>query len=202
MSENNDVNFEVRCGVVIAIFAAIMSVSDLVAGKYGDDEIIGANEKAAAYMWYQSKSIKETLVEGEKSLLESLKQAGAIQSSAIKGIDGHLTNLNRKIVRYKKEKNEILRGSQTVGPENWIQDLNGELGKIIGAQEIESHMASLAQAGDRFDMAGLMFQVCLVLGALSLILKKQNLQTMFFAGMCVLGLIGTGISAWAFLAVT
>lgn len=200
MEEN--VSFEIRCGVVIAVFAAIMSMSDLIAGKYGDDEIIGTNEKAAAYMWYQSKSIKETLVEGEKSLLESLKEAGAIQPKASEGVDTHIANLNRKILRYKKEKNEILKGSQTVGKDNWVQDLNGELGKIIGAQEMEVHLASLGQAGDRFDMANLFFQVCLVLGALSLVLKKQKLQNLFFTGMCALGILGTGISVWAYLGVS
>lgn len=199
MEEN--VSFEIRCGVVIAVFAAIMSVSDLIAGKYGNDEIIGTNEKATAYMWYQSKSIKETLVEGEKSLLESLKEAGAIEARASQGVDAHIANLNRKILRYKKEKNEILKGSQAVGKNNWVQDLNGELGKIIGAQEMEAHLASLGRAGDRFDMANLFFQVCLVLGALSLVLKKQKLQNIFFAGMCSLGILGTGISVWAYLAV-
>ncbi|WII73343.1 DUF4337 domain-containing protein [Bdellovibrio sp. 22V] len=201
MSEENNNNFEMRCGVVIAIFAAIMAVSDLVAGKYGDDEIIGTNEKAAAYMWYQSKSIKETLVEGEKSLLVSLKEAGAIEAKAAPGVDRHITNLERKILRYKKEKNEILKGSQSVGPENWVQDLNGELGKIIGAQEMEAHLASLGKAGDRFDMASLFFQVCLVLGALSLVLKKEKLQMVFFSGMCLLGVLGAGISLWAFVSV-
>lgn len=198
MSDENN-NFEVRCGVVIAVFAAIMSVSDLVAGKYGDDEIIGTNDKAAAYMWYQSKSIKETLVEGEKSLLESLKEAGAVNPQAVAGLDKHIADLNRKILRYKKEKNEILKGSQTVGPENWVQDLNGELRKIIGAQELESHLASLAQAGDRFDTASLFFQICLVLGAMSLVLKKEKLQSIFFSGMCLLGTVGTGLSVWAYL---
>lgn len=201
MSEEKNPNFEIRCGVVIAVFAAIMAVSDLVAGKYGDDEIIGTNEKAAAYMWYQSKSVKETLVEGEKSLLESLKKAGAIKPSAEQAIDSHLVSLQKRILRYKKEKNEILRGSQTVGPENWVQDLNGELGKIVGAQEMESQLAMLSTAGDRFDMSSLFFQLCLVLGAMSLILKKQSLQNLFFAGMCLLGCIGSGISLWAYLGV-
>jgi hypothetical protein len=54
-------SFEIKCGVVIALFAALMSISDLFAGKYGDDEILLTNEKASAYLWYQSKSIKETL---------------------------------------------------------------------------------------------------------------------------------------------
>lgn len=200
MEETNS-NFEVRCGVVIAVFAAVMAVSDLVAGKYGDDEIIGTNEKAAAYMWYQSKSVKETLVEGEKSLLESLKKAGALRPEAQSAIDDHLVSLNKRILRYKKEKNEILRGSKTVGPENWAQDLDGKLGQIIGAQEHETHLATLAVAGDRFDMATLFFQLCLVLGAMSLVLKKENLQKSFFAGMCILGCIGTVVSLWAFLGV-
>lgn len=186
---------------MIAIFAAIMAVSDLVAGKYGDDEIIGTNEKAAAYMWYQSKSIKETLVEGEKSLLESLKQAGAIQPNAEVAVNGHIANLQKRILRYKKEKNEILKGSEVVGPENWVQDLDGKLGQIVGAQQMEQQLAVLATAGDRFDMSSLFFQLCLVLGAMSLVLKKENLQQVFFAGMCVLGSIGTGISLWAYLGV-
>lgn len=201
MSEDRNSSFEVRCGVVIAIFAAIMAVSDLVAGKYGDDEIIGTNEKAAAYMWYQSKSIKETLVEGEKSLLESLKQAGAIQPKAEVAVNGHIANLQKRILRYKKEKNEILKGSEVVGPENWVQDLDGKLGQIVGAQQMEQQLAVLATAGDRFDMSSLFFQLCLVLGAMSLVLKKESLQQVFFTGMCVLGFIGTGISLWAYLGV-
>lgn len=199
--ENKSPSFEVRCGIVIAIFAAIMAASDLFAGKFGDDEIIGANDKAAAFNWYQSKSIKETLVEGEKSLLESLLKAGAIASSSTKGIEEHIVTLEKKIQRYKKEKNEILKGSQAVGKENWVQDVNGEFGKIIGAQEIEARLVQLSEAGDRFDMASLLFQVCLVLGALSLILKRPQLQLAFFGGMCLLGSIGSGLSIWAYLTV-
>lgn len=202
MSEEKSSSFEARCGVIIAIFAAIMAVNDLVAGKYGDDEIIGTNDKAAAYMWYQSKSIKETLVDGERSLLESLQSAGAIKPTAEKAIDEHIVSLRMKSARYRKEKNEILKGSQQVGKENWVQDLNGELGKIIGAQEIESHLSVLAKAGDRFDLSSLFFQLCLVLGALSLILKKRSLQQMFFFGMCVLGTMGLGLSLWTLSAIT
>lgn len=200
--ENMGSSFEVRCGVVIAIFAAIMAASDLFAGKFGDDEIIGANEKAAAFNWYQSKSIKETLVEGEKSLLESLLKAGAVASHSSKGVEEHIVTLEKKIQRYKKEKNEILKGSQTVGKENWVQEVNGELGKIVGAQEIEAKLVQLSEAGDRFDMASLLFQVCLVLGALSLILKRARLQWAFFGGMFLLGVLGTGLSIWAYLTVS
>ena len=126
MNIPNSSSFEMRCGAVIAIFAALMAITDLLAGKYDADEIIGTNDKAMAYSWYQSKSIKETLVQGEISLLKSLKEANAIQKSAIIGVDNHLADLAKKSVQYKKEKDEILRGSKTVGQENWVQDVGGE----------------------------------------------------------------------------
>ncbi len=194
----NSSSFEMRCGVVIAIFAALMAITDLLAGKYDADEIIGTNDKAMAYSWYQSKSIKETLVQGEISLLKSLKEANAIQKSAIIGVDNHLADLAKKSVQYKKEKDEILRGSKTVGQENWVQDVGGEYGRVIGANEIEAQLAVLSTAGDRFDIAILLYQVCLVLGAVSLVLRKPSFQTIFFRGMWLLGLIGSGMSLWAF----
>ncbi len=194
----NSSSFEMRCGAVIAIFAALMAITDLLAGKYDADEIIGTNDKAMAYSWYQSKSIKETLVQGEISLLKSLKEANAIQKSAIIGVDNHLADLAKKSVQYKKEKDEILRGSKTVGQENWVQDVGGEYGRVIGANEIEAQLAILSTAGDRFDIAILLYQVCLVLGAVSLVLRKPSLQTIFFRGMWLLGLIGSGMSFWAF----
>jgi len=199
MANTQESSFEARCGVFIAIFAAIMAVNDLVAGKFGDDEIIGTNEKAAAYMWYQAKGIKENLVDGERSLLESLYKVGAIKPGAEQAIQEHIASLRAKTQRYKKEKDEILKGSQSVGKENWIQELNGQLGKIIGAQEIELHLATLAKAGDRFDLSSLFFQLCLVLGALSLILKKQQMQRYFFIGMCGLGTLGFAVSIWTMI---
>ncbi len=198
MSKENEntISYETKCGIIIAVFAAIMAITDLFAGKYGDDEIILTNEKAAAYNWYQSKSIKETLLEGEKSLLESLIDAGAIQTRSIQGVGDHITKIEKKLTRYKKDKNEILLGSQQVGKENWSQDIDGQLGHITGAKEIEKQLSVLSSAGDKFDMSSLFFQVCLVFGALSLVLKNEKTQKFFFQSMIGLGALGTGLSIW------
>lgn len=195
---NTPSTFETRCGVVIAIFAALMAITDLLAGKYDADEIIGTNDKAMAYSWYQSKSIKETLVQGEISLLMSLKEAKAIQQSAVAAVDNHLIDLEKKSSQYKKEKDEILRGSKTVGRENWVQDVEGKYGQVIGANEIEAQLDILSKAGDRFDIAILLYQVCLVLGAVSLVLRKSRLQSNFFSAMLLLGISGSAIALWAF----
>ena len=198
-NNQDSASFEMRCGVVIAIFAALMAITDLFAGKYDADEIIGTNEKSMAYAWYQSKSIKETLVESEISLLIGLKDAQAIQKEAINAVDNHLMNLQKKSLQYKKEKDEILRGSKTVGKENWTQEVDGQYGQVIGADEIEVHLGILSKAGDRFDIALLLYQICLVLGAVSLVLRRLSIQTFFFRSMVFLGLIGTGIALWAYL---
>lgn len=191
------IGFETKCGVMIAIFAAFMSVSDLFAGKYSDDEIVGTNEKASAYMWYQSKSIKENLVESQAELLKSLLSAGVVQANSLDVVQQQVSFLLGKARRYNQEKNEILLGSNQVGPENWVQEIGGEFGRITGAKELEVSLNRLSRAGDKFDLASLFYQLCLVMGAIALVLKKETLQIKFLNLMISLGSLGVGFSIWA-----
>lgn len=57
----------------------------------------------------------------------------------------------------------------------------------------------LGDAGDVFDYSTFFLQVCLVMGAISLILQDAKLSRTFFTVMIVLGLIGTGFAVMAFL---
>ena len=60
--------YEIIFGFVISLFAAVLALNELAAGKYGDDELQLNSEKTSAYLWYQSKGIKSTLVEGQRDL--------------------------------------------------------------------------------------------------------------------------------------
>lgn len=191
-------NFEVLCGVVIALFAAILAVTDLGAGKFGDDELIAHNEKNNAYLWFQSKGIKETLVEGQRDTLQTLIEAGSIRPEQLAGIQGLIAKLDGKAARYGKEKTEILQGSATVGQANWVQDVEGEMGKVVGAKEWEAQATALGGAGDTFDLATLFLQICLVVGAISLVVQGTGTRRSFFLGMIVLGAVGTVFSILAF----
>lgn len=195
MNEEN--HFEMKCGVLIAVFAAIMAVSDMFAGKYGDDEIKYINEKSSSYMWYQAKSIRETVTEGQKSLIDTLISAKVIQGDTQSLLKTHTALIEKDIFRYKKEKKEILLGSAKVGKENWAQDVEGELGKVIGALEYQEKIGILGLAGDQFDLSSLFFQMCLVMGAISLVIKKEKLQNVFFYVMVTLGVAGTGFAVAA-----
>lgn len=192
--------FEIWCGLVLALFAAVLAVTDLGAGKYGDDELIAHNQKSGAYLWYQSKGIKETLVEGQRDTLKALVEAGSIRPEQIPAIETTIASLDADATRYGKEKKEILLGSKTVGPEGWAQDVGGEMGKVTGANEWEAQANGLGKAGDVFDYATFFLQLCLVAGAISLILQVDRMRWSFFAGMVLLGVIGTGFSVMAFLA--
>ena len=191
-------SFEVICGVVIAVFAAVLAVTDLGAGKYGDDELIAHNEKGGAYLWYQSKGIKETLVEGQRDTLETLVAAGSIQPEQLAAVRGLIGKLGSRVERYGKEKKEILLGSAAVGQAGWVQDVNGKMGQVTGAKEWEAKANALGEAGDFFDYSTFFLQLCLVFGAISLVVQRDGVQRTFFRLMIVLGLIGAAVSAYAF----
>ncbi|MBP8646147.1 MAG: DUF4337 domain-containing protein [Syntrophobacteraceae bacterium] len=191
-------HFEIICALTLAIFAALLAITDLGAGKYGDDEIMGTNEKANVYAWFQSKSIKQSLVEGQRDLVKTLIDAGSVHQEQQPALQSLLEKLDQDVGRYEKEKTEILLGSAAVGKENWVQDTDGELGKVIGAKEWEKKLALLGQAGDRFDVAILLLQISLVLGAVSLVLQESKLRWIFYGTMTVLGTVGFFFSLQAF----
>jgi|GEM_PF-318038 len=195
-------SFEVVNAVVIALFAAILGITDLLAGKYGDDEIIGNNSKANVYSWYQSKSVKQSLVEGQRDLIQSLMQSDGVRTEHIPALKQQIEQWNIEIDRYKKEKRELLEGSAQVGRANWIQENNGQLGTIIGAREWEARLEILGQSGDLFDRATLFLQLCLVLGAIALIVQQERLKWIFLSMMMLQGVIGSAYAIRAFLLAT
>lgn len=196
-AKNN--RFEIWCGLFLALFAAILAITDLGAGKYGDDELIAHNSKNGAYLWFQSKGIKETLVEGQRDTLQALVEAGSIQPTQLAAVEKMIASLDADATRYGKEKKEILFGSKSVGQENWAQDVDGEMGRVIGANEWEAQAAGLGKAGDVFDYSTFFLQLCLVAGAISLILQMDRMRWSFFGAMVLLGAIGSGFSVLAFL---
>ena len=192
--------WEIRFGCTLALIAAVLACNDLGAGKYGGDELQLANEKTSAYMWYQSKGIKELLATGQADLIASLLTSGAITESARANLETREKTLRVDTTRYAKEKKEILLGSKTVGQEGWAQDVNGEMGKVIGAEEYATGMEILGKAGDRFDLATLFLQLSLVLGAIGIIIRDPRTKSLFYAVMLTLGVVGAVFSALAYRA--
>lgn len=197
-AEKQGVKFEVVCGIVIALLAAVLAVNDLGAGKYGDDELIAHNQKNNAYLWFQTKGIKETLVEEQRNTMQALVAAGSIRPEQLATVEGLIQKLDDKSKRYEREKTEILQGSSAVGEANWVQDVDGALGKVEGAKEWETKAEALSKTGDWYDLATLFLQIGLVLGSVSLVIQHDRMRNLFFTGMVVLGVVGLSVSVYAY----
>lgn len=194
--------YEFLFGLTLALFAALLAINDLGAGKYGDDELQLSNEKTSAYLWYQAKGIKESLTEGQRDLLEVLLDSESIRAEQRDSLTRLMQELGTQVSRYKQEKKEILMGSAYVGQENWVQDVAGQLGKVVGAKQIEDRLAVLGAAGERFDLANLFLQLSLVLGAIGILMRQQRAKVAFFALMTTSGVTGVVWSALAFVRAT
>jgi len=183
--------FEMIAGIIIALFTAILAISGLAGDSYSQSILLGNTEKADAYDWYNTKGIKQTVTEGQKDILDSLIATGVVKAESKKEVEAYLTKLQEKINKYSAEKNEILVGSAALDKSQWIQDVAGELGKVKGAKEWEAETKNLDKAGAKMDLASLFLQICLVVGAISLIMRKPKSKMIFLCLTVIIGLVGT-----------
>ena len=126
-------SFEIRCAIALAFFAGMLATADLFADKYDEEMLKASNEKTTAFMWYQAKSIKEATIQGQRAILETLIESGAIAKDKVSPMQRQIAHLAEKSTRYEKEMKEILVGSKKVERENWVQDVDGRKGAVIGA---------------------------------------------------------------------
>lgn len=178
-------------GITLAVAAAILGVGDLMGGNADNTQIALINEKSAAYQWYQSKSIKETLLESQRDLMQSFLNVGIVQSDKVDLVNDQLIQLTKKVDKYGKEKREILLGSAAVGKDHWVQDIKGKLGEVVGAEEYATKIEAAGEAADRFDMSGLLLQLCLVMGAIGLLISEEKFKRSIY--FVLLGLLVGGI---------
>ncbi len=197
-TEKNSKNMEMMIGLLIAFFGAVLAIAGIGSGKFGGDQNMAAAEATKAYAWYQSKSIKNTSLETQKDLLVALTQSGAIQKEYSAGIDSFIQRLEAKSQRYKKEMKEILEGSDKIGKDNWVQDKNGEMGVIVGAQEWEEKTAYLEMVGNWFNYTNLFLNLCVMLGAVCLVIDSEKTKNLFLIGMIFFGIIGTMLCIYSF----
>lgn len=187
-------------GVLIAFFAALMAVADLVNANLEEEMMIAHNRVNSYSSWYQSKSVKQSLMESELSTLESLKEISGKDTVAQRVFAVKIAEVKDNIKKYNLEKTEILLGSSNVPKENQVQDLDGKMGVIQGVKEWEALAEKMDIATQKFDLAMLFFQIALVLGAVCIIIyDNPRLQKSFIALMIVCGIFGIGFAIYGYL---
>jgi hypothetical protein len=189
---------ELLISILIAVFAAVLAINDLGAGRYGDDEMIAHNKRTEEFNWYQSKSIKQTLKEGQLDLILALEKSNSIKEDNKLMMDTFKLKKVEEIERYEKEKKEILEGSANIDSSEWILEVDHKKGQIIGAKEWEVISERLGIAGDYFDLASLFLQICIVFGAIGLVVQSPSIQNKFMYLMIGLGITGFVFSVLAY----
>ncbi|MGO4918983.1 DUF4337 domain-containing protein [Maribacter spongiicola] len=186
-------------GVLIALFAALMAISQMVNGELEEEMMIAHNNVVSYSNWYQSKSIKESLKESELDYLGALIESGMVTEENRPVIEQKMTDVREKIVKYESEKTEILLGSEKVGKENWVQDIEGKMGIITGVKEWEQLTKTYDYATKKFDYALLFYQICIVLGAVCIIIyDSPTLQKGLIVLMIIFGIIATFLSIYGY----
>ncbi|MBM1107561.1 DUF4337 domain-containing protein [Aurantibacter crassamenti] len=187
-------------GVLIAFFAALMAISQMINGEFEEEMMIAHNRVVNYSSWYQSKSIKESLKESELDYLEALLNTGLVAEGKETTVLATIKSSKEKIQKYDAEKTEILLGSANIAKEDWAQDLDGEMGKIIGVKEWEVLATEYDSATKKFDIAMLFFQISIVLGAVCIIIyDSPRLQKTFIVLMIIFGVLGTIIATYGYL---
>ena len=187
-------------GILIAVFAALLAIAELVNNNLEEEMMISHSQFVNYSNWYQSKSIKQSLKESELDYLNALTETGIIPEDKIKNINAKIAQTKGMVLKYEAEKTEILVGSSNVPREHWAQDLDGEMGKIIGINEWEKLTQDYETATKKFDLGKLLFQICIVLGAVCIIIRdNKKLQKNFIILMLAFGAIGILISAYGLI---
>jgi hypothetical protein len=182
--------FEMVCGLILSIFASFLALVQVADANYGNEELKAVNEKSQAYQWHQAKGIKQNLVESEINLIETLLSSKSIASKDTVALRKNLIKLRKKVATYDKEKKEILKGSIAVGKANWVQDIDGEFGKVVGAKEWEERINYYNALGDKLAISSLFLQISIVIGGMALVLQQIVQKKRFFWAMNILGAIG------------
>ena len=186
-------------GVLIAFFAALMAISQMINGELEEEMMIAHNKVVSYSNWYQSKSIKESLKESELDYLQALMISGIISENREPEIRSKINDAKENIQKYGAEKIEILIGSANIPKEEWVQDLDGEMGKIVGVKEWELLADEYDHVTKWFDLGMLFFQISIVVGAVCIIIyDNPKLQKAFIALMIIFGLMGLVMSSYGY----
>ena len=161
--------FEKRAAVTIAILAVALAVIGNKGDNAKTDAIIKTNEAANQYAWYQAKSIKGGIASAEHELLTLL----APSQNGAADIAKISTELKAKVEKYEKEQ----EGIKEKGDE---AKKDAETGSKIN---------------DRCDHGSLALQIAIVIASVSILARSHT----FWIASIILGLIGIGIGATAFM---
>ncbi|WP_149276078.1 DUF4337 family protein [Pareuzebyella sediminis] len=189
-----------RVGALIIFFVTVLAIMNILNG-INEEKVVNANNQQLSYSdWYGSKSIKQVLKENERDYLESLKKSGLINDEKLPAIQAEIENTKSLILKYEAEKTEILLGSENIPRGYWAQDLDGELGKIVGLKEWQKISNDYSKSVAQVNLGILFLQISILFGVIILVISEADTMLKIFTVlMWASGLLGIAISIYGYV---
>lgn len=190
---------EERGGVLIIFFVALLAIMKVLNNSY-EKKILNADNNEVSYSdWYNAKSIKQVMKENERDFLVALLSTGMLDRERTATMKEKIEKTKELIIKYEAEKTEILMGSTNIPPSSWAQDLDGEMGKIVGLREWREISRNLKDTVGKINLGILFLQISVVFGVICLIINDNaKLQNTFTWFMMASGAIGIFISLYGY----
>ena len=133
--------YERRVAITIAAIAVMLALISVMGSNAKTEGLLAATRASNQWAYFQSKSIKEHTITGQRELLGML--TGIDEAKRAEAIKGHTA----KIATYEKEKEEIKSK----------------------AEKLEEEVERNTRIDERCDLAELMLQVSIVLGSVAIL---------------------------------
>lgn len=127
--------------VTTVIFAVCATLASFKAAGYGNKMVLAQTQASDQWAYYQAKSIKETLYQIQRDMLE----AEMLQSSQPEEFQAKLSRFEQEVQRYKEEKKEI--ADQALAKEqerDLAKEHNARFGQSLIFLQIGILLSSLA----------------------------------------------------------
>lgn len=167
--QNNDM-FDKLVALSTSFIAVGLSISTILNNAAGDDLLIFRSEANNKWSYFQSKSIKQSLYDLEAKNLELSMEDESLSPKYRDKTAERVLFFKKESKRYEVEKGEI----------------------SADAKQAEDLMEKADQKGTKFDLAEALYQIAIILSAISMIAKSR--PTWYLS--ILLGVIAIGITTY------
>src|SRR5579885_2511836 len=158
-------HFATKCAITASILAVFAAISSLLAGHYANEAVLKQTEASDKWAYYQAKSTKAHVYEGDLFVLQALNGTKDAKDKAQKdAIMESMNQIQDKMEQYQEEKDDIQRSAESL--------------------ENSSHK-DMSEHED-FALAVSCFQIGIVLASVSILIHGRKL----YLGSVAAGLIG------------
>lgn len=168
-AEEEKSQFTMRSAITASILAVLASLGSLLAGHTANDAILKQTQATDQWSYYQAKSTKAHIFEGDKYVVKTLASLNGISADVVKP---QLAEFDKRVASFNQEKEEIQKKAQEIQDE--------------GAKMFEKH--------ERYSLGVMFFQIAIVICSVSILVRSQQL----YFGSITCGILGGLFVAYGF----